>query len=62
MTTLSINELSPSERRRLGLPETLDRLPPERSRQASHAPVLRQKPVLLTPCWMTWDNERSGTK
>ncbi len=62
MTTLSINELSPAERRRLGLPETLDRLPPERDQRESRPRLAPGKPVLQKSCWMTWDNERPGPK
>jgi hypothetical protein len=62
MTTLSINELSPSERRRLGLPEALDRLPPERGKPDLQPRMTSGKPALLTACWMTWDNEQSVSK
>ena len=62
MTTLSINELSQSERRRLGLPESLDCLPPERNEKVNRPQNRPQKPVLLTPCWMTWDNPQSDTQ
>jgi hypothetical protein len=65
MTTLSLNELSKSERRRLGLPEDLDLLPRPIPRRV--APIRSEvdspnRPMLLTGSLVAWDNVRIDSK
>jgi lipoic acid synthetase len=59
MTTLSLNELSRRERRRLGLPDSLDLLPVS---SPSNEPTDRSCPrsgrALLAPWRGPWDNDR----
>jgi len=56
MTTLSLNELSRSERQRLGLPECLDLLPSRLPAGTLDAPGLPGSAVLLDPWRGPWDN------
>ena len=57
MTTLSLNELSRAERRRLGLPDSLDLLPPAAARTgAAMSSTSTRSDALLTRWRGAWDN------